>query len=144
MWSLDELGGVLSSDGIGELRRVERIRREAELTGPDLLDGSDVELLRLVMSDGDLCFLCCGETDTLEIADVPDDWDRPHVQDMSSVAPWADVVGCPLFSVWQVVTASGHHDGFQLEFGPAESPRRIQIDGAASMIRVFDVRQITA
>jgi hypothetical protein len=144
MWSLDELARLIAGDGAGELRRVERIRRKKTTEAADILDGTDLELLRLELSEGEIGFLCRGETDELELADIPDDWACPSIEDRTAQPPWRDLVNRPLFSVWQIHTAAGHPDGFQLEFGPAEDVRRIQVDGAASMIRCFEIEQIRA
>lgn len=143
MRSFDELASILECDD-NVVLRVERIRRKEPIAGEDLLECSDLEILRFQLTGSDLCFLCRGESDELEIAKIPDDWNTPHILDLSHEHPWVDVINQRLFSVWQLIEFRGFPDGFQLEFGSVEYSRRIQIDGAASMIRTFTVSDIRA
>lgn len=74
------------------LKGVERIRRKELITGDDLLECKDLEVLRLTLSEGDVCFLCLGETDEIEISAIPNDWDNLHVLDLSQQNPWIDLI----------------------------------------------------
>lgn len=142
MWLINELISNIECRDSLILKGVERIRRKELITGDDLLECKDLEVLRLTLSEGDVCFLCLGETDEIEISAIPNDWDNLHVLDLSQQNPWIDLIDKPLFSIWQLINARGWLDGFQLEFGPAESSQRIQIDCAGSTIRTFIVSRL--
>lgn len=66
-------------------------------------------------------------------------WDEVVRRDAADI--YADVVGLTSTWRWLLVNQQGYHDGFQIEFGPADSTVTVQYLAAASRL---ELRRVTA
>ncbi len=63
---------------------------------------------------------CRAETSVFFVGARPTNWKSQTFQKTGTGQP-SRIAQRALFAVWQILTASGHPDGFQLEFGPGRS-----------------------
>ncbi|QUY43409.1 DUF6334 family protein [Acaryochloris marina] len=137
--SYENLVNLLDGDVPLVLQRVERCTANSSYTSNDLLGGENLEALILFFGDYQVGIVCDGETDEVYISDVFQF--APHLRvDLSQQKPWKAILGMQLFSVWQLTNNHGYDDGLQFEFGIAGQQTRILVDGAASEIRIWEIK----
>ncbi len=122
------------------LAGVELWKTRTTYSGDDLLSCEDLEALVLNFESNRICIACEGETDEVRIVkNFP--FDAFGVADLSHEEPWKSAVANELFSVWRLTNSKGYDDGLQFEFGTADENTRILVDGAASQIRIWTIKQ---
>jgi hypothetical protein len=148
MIGFEELSTQLNTDqGIGRLIGIKKIRRLSEITGNDLLECEDLEVLALQLESGKLCCLAKGLDDSIELySNMPVVWPNAEITDLSKLRPWADVLGTELFGAWMLQSHKGYFDAVKLSFAPIDDLRHriIQIEVAASMFHTSIVEPVKA
>lgn len=137
--SYEGLVNLLEGDVPLVLQRVERCTAKSSYTSNDLLGEETLEALILFFGDYQVGIVCDGETDEVYISSVFQF--APHLRvDLSQQKPWKAILGMQLFSVWQLTNNRGYEDGLQFEFGIVGQQTRILVDGAASKIRIWEIK----